>query len=626
MRIDAHAGDSLCMAQQKRPITVSGQRFRSDDPDPAAVELFRNFPETEYVDWIQKYEEGRSGAKVWAIKLKAIGSQGLDGSFVVKIADAKWALEEQERYRRHFEDGLAHLARLCGVSGAIGDQVAIAYELAFDRLLSTRSLRHYLLKGNASQGESDDMIVTYIREVAQTLVSWNRGTNALSYSHYHPYDLLMFTLGRRWHDLSSRLTLHLPSWNRDIQYIKIDGYARALPNPAAYLSQSKWDGFHQNLATPHGHTHGDLNTSNIICRSGTKHADAQGRIKLIDFADYQRDGAAFADLAYFEFDIFQQTLDRGEGMRSEANRRQLLSLLDFSMRGILPKDKPPTGVEAERAWRLIRPVRQAVKQMIDQVSGADAEGYISAWWNATVAAGLNFARKGGGEQPTVKRVSGLLYAAYGLERLFHPLGQVHLAEATFQVNWLQAPESLGMSHGTNLVQSAQRVATAGSFGQALAVSRLQASMLPFSVLVSLDPLEADPTLSAIADELGNRLRQEGFSVVLPGSNNTAGSVAAPTSVSLGKDMPAGVDLVIVLAGDNERVAKFVADAIRGARSPQDVCVCGREERLQELGRGLAPGFGEVEPIPYQLGNPGEIIRHALRSATMRRHYASLWNR
>ena len=209
----------------------------------------------------------------------------------------------------------------------------------------------------------------------------------------------------------------------------------APPNPLVYMQKATWQqlGIEHNSKCFIGRIHGDLHTGNVICSSTSQQIP-----HIIDFDQSMEDGVPFFDLAYLEFDIMRHVL----AVEQEGNRRNWISLLDVSMAKIeggeqnLPWD-------ADRAWGLIQPIRQGVQRLLASAreDASGREDYEIVWWLSTVAAGLNFARKGDQTRSRFERMAGLLYAAYGLARILEIFGvKESMTEQTSFVPWLQKEE------------------------------------------------------------------------------------------------------------------------------------------------------------------------------------------
>src|SRR5438876_510630 len=385
--------------------------------------LLHSFPNTEFIGIIREYDSGRSGSPVFAIKFTLNNKYGLNGTFIVKIGSESWASAEQAFYNHSATDALTPLlARPHMPSLPIEGQVAVAYDVAFGSLIEPQPLMGILDQGNQSEREAQQQI----RDFSRTLVDWYLGSDISRNSIVSDPHTLLFRMltPKRTADMVEKLGKALPFWKPDAPQISVEGLNRRLPNPLAYMQKDTWSKIRYNPISPIGRIHGDLHTGNIMCLSKSKELP-----KVIDFGQSVPDGVPFFDLAYLEFDIMQHLLS----VEQVEGREQWLSLLDFSMVGIVPKQQQMTW-NAARAWRFIQPIRQQVKRL----QAVDSESYEMVWWLSTVAVGLNFARKGDHTRSPFERMAGLLYAAYGLARI---LNMLHVKELITEyaafIPWIQ---------------------------------------------------------------------------------------------------------------------------------------------------------------------------------------------
>lgn len=368
--------------------------------------LLSAFRHTDLIGVLREYETGLSGARVVAAELQARGPDGLNGVYVVKIGPREWASAERRRLKAIAASSLASMSpQFRGCSKIIDGQQAVAYDVAFDTLRRTTTLHSLLRQG----GQSARTAATQISRLAAVLLRWNAGDSPVERFVVHPYDLLLRLLGpTRVGDLAQRLATYVPAWNQDLAWVSVDGLNRILPNPSAYLTRAAWSAVRSQWTCARGRVHGDLHSGNIICLPG-------GEVDpvVIDFSDYAADGVPFFDLAYLELDVLLQTL----GTEREREREEWIWLLDCIMATTLP-DQRPRGYMAERAWELVAPLRERVVSLQRLENRRHLDSFEICWWVATVAVGLNFARKGDGTRPVRERMASLLYAAFGLERLF----------------------------------------------------------------------------------------------------------------------------------------------------------------------------------------------------------------
>jgi hypothetical protein len=394
--------------------------------------ILRSFPNS-ICSGIRKKYEGYSGAPVFAAqyrpeKQSEPGNRyGLNGTFLVKIGSKEWTKKEEALYESLSGSALAPLlTRTHMASGVIDGQTAVAYDIAFDSLQTTKLLLDVLHDGG---GQSEEETQRQIASLSKALVQWYLDSKlAENYVVEDPHALLVRMLTeRRAANLLERLENISPSWSADTPQIAIQGSKEKafLPNPLVYMQKGNWRRIKAEMGwhCPLARIHGDLHTGNIICPPLS-----QSDPKLIDFDQYAGPGVPFFDLAYLEFDIMRQLLP----IEQEEKRRHWLSLLDFSMteKEGDPKDLPWNVL---RTWRFIEPIRRGMQQL--QVVD---EEYRIARWLATVAVGLNFARKGTTGRSSFERIAGLLYAAYGLACTLEILGvKEEMMEKPAFIYWLR---------------------------------------------------------------------------------------------------------------------------------------------------------------------------------------------
>jgi hypothetical protein len=230
-------------------------------------------------------------------------------------------------------------------------------------------------------------------------------------------------------DIVGRLADALPAWNASVGEIQLDHSLRTLPNPLTFLREDMWSGVRAYASAPEGLIHGDLHTGNVIT------APHSGRSpKIIDLSDYRPDGVPFFDLAYLEFDIIRKYLP----ISTAEARRQWLELLDCSMQDVLPSRTKSGGTSIDFVLQALAPCRHLVRD-IQQLYNDDS-GLV--WWLATVASGLNYARKGDLARPPLERVSALIYASFGMHRVMTILGMtLPNAASALQIPWIEAAPS-----------------------------------------------------------------------------------------------------------------------------------------------------------------------------------------
>lgn len=433
---------------------ASGRRWRAADQTQAAShrlldvsgksiavhndileELLRSFPETEYLGRVGMLAGGASGAPVLAAEFRRLGAGGLHGTYIVKVGSSRWAESERILYQQSAKSLGSVLAPIRSWSRTIDGYSAVAYSIAFSSILRTRTMRQLLLEGSAMTAEARGHIKRLSRHLVQRAGAALRESTEPLALHTH---IALMLGSERMADVHDRLKMSLPGIYPSRMRLHIDALNRLLPNPIAYLDASAWGDSGLKWVCPRGHMHGDLNTGNVMCLPGTKECP-----KVIDFADHRTDGHPLFDLAYLEFDVLQQVLD----VESTRSRHDWIHLFKYSMSDLLPNGEPRRGKQVADAWTLIRPIRKQVAKLRDKRGGIHHDKCEIAWWLATVAVGVNFARKGQMTRPPMQRVLGLLYAAFGLERLLETLYKQNLitpprydASPVTSVPWIEWPE------------------------------------------------------------------------------------------------------------------------------------------------------------------------------------------
>jgi len=367
------------------------------------TQLLNSFPHSKCKGIIQRYDLGHSGAAAFAVRFRATHRSGLEGTYFVKIGDKSWAENEMSLYTELSAAGLSPLlAPLQTVSKTIEGMTAVAYSVAFGYLLQPRPLSS-LLEDSAR----DTTATRQIRYLARALVDWHVGAGTTSEVEIlDSQDLLHRMLGeRRLSDIFDILRTHLPWWDQDSHFIRIEGHQDPLPNPITFARKDVWESVAYSPPCPIGRIHGDLYSENVICLT-----DPHSWPKVVDFALSVPRGNPFFDFAYLEYDIMRRTLS----VETQADREQWLSFLAMSMTSVLPSVRPSSGLGA-RTWRLIRPLREQARRLIrGATSSIDREGFETAWRLAGVAAGLNYARKIDPHRPHCERESAMLFAAFAL--------------------------------------------------------------------------------------------------------------------------------------------------------------------------------------------------------------------
>ena len=394
--------------------------------------ILDSFPNSRYMGTKREYNTGQSGEPVFAAQYSSKNNYGLNGTFIVRIGSASWASAEEALYNSLAKSAFASLlARFHMPSFPVEGQAAVAYDVAFDSLIEPQPLMNILDK----QVQNKDEVRGQIEGLTYALVNWYLKNNPASVVEDQHALLFRMLTEKRAGDLLERLEGALPFWSSGTLQITVEGVKQRLPNPLVYMQKATWQqlGIEHNSKCFIGRIHGDLHTGNVICSSTSQQIP-----HIIDFDQSMEDGVPFFDLAYLEFDIMRHVL----AVEQEGNRRNWISLLDVSMAKIeggeqnLPWD-------ADRAWGLIQPIRQGVQRLLASAreDASGREDYEIVWWLSTVAAGLNFARKGDQTRSRFERMAGLLYAAYGLARILEIFGvKESMTEQTSFVPWLQKEE------------------------------------------------------------------------------------------------------------------------------------------------------------------------------------------
>lgn len=380
--------------------------------DAQQNKLLNAFPSSEFVGIIHRYKQGFSGAPVLAAQYRPLmhsqaGKYGLNGTFIVKIGSEDWANAEQAFYNKVADDtALAPLlVHFQMTSMPVDGMKAVAYEVAFASLSVPQPLITILDARNYEEAKARQQIKNLSRALVDWYLASKTGERNIVQSQR---ELILHMLTqKRVRDLRERLNKNLPFWNSTVYQISVEGLKQQLPNPLVFLNEATWKNIQYKPNCPIGRIHGDLQTGNVICDP-----ELQSDPKLIDFDPDFEDGVPFFDLAYLEFDIMRHLLP----VEQKEKRSHWLPLLDFSMAHI-GGGGPSSDWDAARAWDFIQPIREGV-QRLQTSYGKD---YEILWWLATVAVGLNFARKGDDERLRFERMAGLLYAAYGLDQVLNPI-------------------------------------------------------------------------------------------------------------------------------------------------------------------------------------------------------------
>jgi hypothetical protein len=406
--------------------------------------ILDSFPNSKRLGIKRVYHAGQSGAPVFAVQYKRLNNYGLNGAFIVKIGSQEWASKEAALHKSLSSSALAPLlAHGHMPSNVVEEHAAVAYDIAFDSLYLPRSMRDIL---HDRGGQSEEETQSQIENLSQALVKWYLNDNLADNSVVEdPYTLLVRMLTeRRVSDLFERLKDTLPFWSSDTLQITVQGLNTRLPNPLAYMRKGTWQKIKPEIGLhcPLGRIHGDLHTGNIIC-----FPKSQPLPNIIDF-DQSEIGVPFFDLAYLEFDTMRQLLP----IEHKENREHWLALLNFSMNEEIEGEQRALHWNVVRAWDFIKPIRQEMQRL--QISGG--EDYSIVRWLATVAVGLNFARKGGLGRSSFERMAGLLYAAYGLACTLKGLRvREEMTEQTPFVLWLDGYGKASFPPDLHISQASQ---------------------------------------------------------------------------------------------------------------------------------------------------------------------------
>ena len=395
--------------------------------------ILYSFPNSKYLGIKHTYNAGQSGAPVFVVQYTPENDYGLDGAFIVKIGSEEWAKAEAALYQSLSSSALASLlTRRHMPSSTVEGQAAVAYDIAFNSLRTPQPLMDIL---DNREGQSEEETQKQIESLSQALVNWYlNGKLADNSVVEDPHMLLLRMLTPRRSDLLKRLKDTLSFWSSDTWQVTIQGLNSRLPNPLAYMQKKTWQEMKAagGLHCPLGRIHGDLHTGNIICLPLS-----QSLPKIIDFDQSIAEGVPFFDLAYLEFDIMRHLLP----IEHKENRSHWLSLLNFSM-AETEGEQQALPWNVTRTWEFIKPIRQGMLQL--EAFGGEDYGIVR--WLATVAVGLNFARKGKLERSSFERMAGLLYAAYGLARTLKGLCVKEvMTEHTSFVPWLQGEANSPLS-------------------------------------------------------------------------------------------------------------------------------------------------------------------------------------
>jgi hypothetical protein len=413
--------------------------------------LLNNFPNSRWYPPAVPLRDGASGAGVFHAYFSETvdHSPGLNGRYVVKIGPADWAHEQEQRYRDIRVNGMeAVVVDYCGstLPFECDGYAAVVSKPALESHF-TQSLRALVKDPEASSRYARE-IPDHIGAFLAKLAKWNHDKPPVSNDErLTPFEMIYKMLGDKLARVLPRLVTAPLCWHIDARqleelFITPDRWnARSatrpeLPNPLAFLRNVAWyeirnqqtrqtsphwlDFLTERYPCPIGRIHGDLNTSNIICRTAPDTSSVECPV-VVDFDDFKPDGVPFYDYAYLEIDVLFHCLppDRLE------HRTHWLELLAGSMgRSIVPEQDERVSAEVRQSLSYIQPIRKAVRELCTGNPPYERnihEERELAWWAATVAAGLNFASK---EKlmTGAKRKAALLYAAYGLQRLFQSSG------------------------------------------------------------------------------------------------------------------------------------------------------------------------------------------------------------
>lgn len=399
-----------------------------DEKEQQAV--LNNFSKLVFVDKQISYDTGRSGAIVFAGRFRPKGSDGpgFTQTYVVKIGKRSWAEREQSFFTSEAAQSLKHLmTSLHDTSFPLSPQAqtmaAMAYTIAGDTLLKRVPLSEAFKSIGAL---NEERAIGQIETLARALVDWHIESKNIFDNPgplCAPNELLCKMLGgRRVQDINARLREELPRWDQD----KLRFYfnSREIWNPLPYLKEDAWSWTNYKPTFPVGRIHGDLHTGNILCPKSPQDSTLP---TIIDFGQTAEDGVPFFDFAYLEYDILQNIFRADDSLYGDLWR----DLLNYTMSTIDPSQSQrlETNIHSvERAWAFIKPIREQVNRLLKHVEDttqlSKREDYEIAWWLATMAVGLNYARKGDRDQhrPPQERQAALFYASFGLEKLYDLLG------------------------------------------------------------------------------------------------------------------------------------------------------------------------------------------------------------
>lgn len=391
--------------------------------------LLAAFHDSLFRGVLYQFGSGLSGWPVFVVHYERKNKYGLHGTFIVKIGEADWAVKEQEFYDALPDDETRSPLLTHGHMSTppMEGLAAVAYEVAFETVIQPKTLMNILDEEQRSQQEARQQVET----LARALVDWYLAERCLARARVDGCAALVrhMLTEKRAQNVLQKLGTCLSLWPAEPLHVLIK--EQRLPNPLAY--ENICARITMKPLCPICRIHGDLHTGNVI------YAPTAEQIpRLIDFAESTPDGVPFFDLAYLEFDIIQHTLP----VQESKARGGWLALLDESMSEIRIEKKIPSW-GAARAVEFLKPIREQVWRLRQE----GGETYELAWWLATVAVGLNFARKGDETRPVCERLAGLLYAAYGLRKILEMFEIKDLATggAVPVVPWLHLDDGPGES-------------------------------------------------------------------------------------------------------------------------------------------------------------------------------------
>lgn len=413
--------------------------------------LLNSFPNSTWCGYVLPPRDGTSGAGVFYtyFSQRRGSGTGLNGYYVVKIGPAEWASELQLRYRDIRVNGMEEaVVDYCGATFPFECEgfAAVASKPALNSHF-TKTLRE-LIEDSAHY---TSQIPRHIGAILATFADWNRDKLPVTNDRLlTPLEMISDMLGANLTRVLPRLVTAPFCWYvsahlLEALFITVDrldmdakgATRRELPNPLAFLRNVAWyemrnqqndltsshwlDFLAKRYPCPVGRIHGDLNTSNIICRV----ASGKGPVELpvvVDFdEDFKVDGVPFYDYAYLEIDVLFHSLPPDV----REHRAHWVELLpELMAQNLVPRQRVAVSAEVRRSLSYIRPIRQAVRDLCTGKPPYERnvqEERELAWWAATVAAGLNFASKKK-HMTAAKRRAALLYAAHGLQRLFQGSG------------------------------------------------------------------------------------------------------------------------------------------------------------------------------------------------------------